>query len=89
MTVISPERGRGQVTVKGLTNGFGRNVVERAALQIADLSSRTQSEQGIDEFPQQRASGLTTAPIVGPYCPRIRCDGGRQATSESKQVSPR
>jgi hypothetical protein len=42
--------------VEALTNGLGRDIVERAAVQHADLSSLMQPRQGIDKFPQERAA---------------------------------
>jgi hypothetical protein len=55
--------------VEALTNGLGRDIVERAAFQYADLSSLMQPRQGIDKFPQERAASLPAAPSVSPDRP--------------------
>ncbi|HET9303567.1 MAG TPA: hypothetical protein VFO20_12380 [Propionibacteriaceae bacterium] len=69
LAAIAPKPGRGQVTVEALTNGLGRDIVERTAFEYADLSSLMQPRQGIDKFPQKRASGLPTASSVSPDRP--------------------
>ena len=69
LAAIAPKLGRGQVTVEALTNGPGRDIVERTAFQYADLSSLVQPRQRIDKFPQERASGLPGASSVSPDRP--------------------
>jgi hypothetical protein len=69
LAAIAPKPGRGQVTVKALTNGPGGDIVERAAFQHADLSSLAQPRQGIDKFPQDGASRLAGASSVSPNRP--------------------
>jgi hypothetical protein len=66
---IAPKLGRRQVTMEALTNGPGRDIVERTAFQHADLSSLVQPRQGIDKFPQDGASRLPGASSVSPDRP--------------------
>jgi hypothetical protein len=69
LAAIAPKQGRRQVTVEALTNGPGRDIVERTAFQYAHLSSLMQPRQGIDKFPQDGASRLPGASIVSPDRP--------------------
>jgi hypothetical protein len=66
---IAPKLGRRQVTMEALMNGPGRDIVEWAAFQYADLSSPMQPRQGIDKFPQDGASRLPGASSVSPDRP--------------------
>jgi hypothetical protein len=66
---IAPKLGRRQVTMEALTNGPGRDIVERAALQHADLSSLMQPRQRIDKFPQDGTSRLPGASSMSPDRP--------------------
>jgi hypothetical protein len=66
LTAIAPKLGRRQVTVEALTNGLDRDIVERTVFQYADLSNLVQPRQGIDKFPQGRATGRPTGSSVSP-----------------------
>jgi hypothetical protein len=76
--------------MEALTNGSGRDIVERTAFQYAELSSLVQPRQRIDKFPQERASGLPGASSVSPDRPcRSGSNSGAQPTRQPKQTSPR